>query len=87
MIGIDDNLQWLRVREAARLLNVSESTVRRWLYHEKLEGWKVDGVLRVDRRSIETMVKTHRYVDVYKARQAYLLTRFLRRVRDFDRDG
>ncbi|MDP9476911.1 MAG: helix-turn-helix domain-containing protein [Actinomycetota bacterium] len=77
MIEIDYELRWLRCREAASLLNVSEATVRRWLYREKLEGLKVGGVVRVDRRSIEKMARTHRYSDVHKTRQLSALSRIL----------
>jgi excisionase family DNA binding protein len=53
--------EWLRIREAARMLDVSTSTVRRWLYREKLDGFKVGRVVRVDRRSIERLAEAHRY--------------------------
>ncbi|MDP9479393.1 MAG: helix-turn-helix domain-containing protein [Actinomycetota bacterium] len=68
---------WIRVREAGQMLGVSESTVRRWLYRGKLEGLKVGGVVRVDRRSIEKMARTHRYSDVHKTRQLSALSRIL----------
>lgn len=78
------NANWLRVREAGRMLDVSESTVRTWLYREKLEGFKVDGVVRVDRSSIEKMAETNRYADDHKNRQISALSRLLRRGRDHD---
>jgi excisionase family DNA binding protein len=69
--------EWLRVREAAQELDVSESTVKRWLYREKLEGFKVGGVVRVSRRSIDEMARTNRYVDVHKTRRISALSRIL----------
>ncbi|MDP9476414.1 MAG: helix-turn-helix domain-containing protein [Actinomycetota bacterium] len=66
---------------------MSESTVRRWLYREKLEGLKVGGVVRVSRRSIDEMAGTHRYADVHKARRISTLSRILRWRRDHDLAG
>ncbi len=79
---IEGNPDWLRVREAGQMLGVSESTVRRWLYREKLEGLKVGGIVRVDRRSIEKMARTHRYSDVHKNQRLSALARILRWRRD-----
>ena len=64
---MSDTPRWLRVREAARVLNVSESTVRGWLSRERLEGLKIGGVVRVDGHSIEKLARMHRYADVRKA--------------------
>jgi excisionase family DNA binding protein len=69
LVEVDDYRRWLRVREAALALNVSESTARRWLLRGKLEGLKVDGVVRVDSRSIEELPRTHRYADVLEAKR------------------
>lgn len=63
MIEREDDLRWLRYPEAARLLNVSVSTVRAWLQRGYLEGFKIDGLVRIDRLSIERLAKTHRYAD------------------------
>ncbi len=73
MFEIDDDLRWLRYSEAARILNVSRQTVSAWLYRGDLEGFKLDGVVRVDRLSIERLTKTHRYAD--KRRHATIATR------------
>jgi excisionase family DNA binding protein len=35
-----DSPRWLRTREAARLLNVSDSTIRSWLRRDKIDGFK-----------------------------------------------
>jgi excisionase family DNA binding protein len=78
MIEVEGNPRWLRVREAARVLNVSESTARRWLSRGKLEGLKVDGVVRVDGHSIEKLPRTHRYADVRKAQRSAALSRWSR---------
>jgi len=61
--------RWLRIREAAEELNISESTVRGWLLRGKLEGLKVDAVVRVDRNSIEKLARMHRYAEARKAQQ------------------
>lgn len=58
--------RWLRIREAARLLDVSESTVRSWLGRAKIEGFKLGGIVRVDRYSIEEFARAHRYADVVR---------------------
>ena len=58
--------RWIRVRDAARALNVSESTIRRCLTGGDLEGIKVRGAVRVDRDSIERMARKRRYADVVR---------------------
>ncbi len=73
MIEMEDDLRWLRCREAACLLNVSVSTVRAWLQRGYLEGFKIDGLVRIDRLSIERLARTHRYAD--KHRRAEVATR------------
>jgi hypothetical protein len=67
---VNNTPRWLRTRDAARILNVSDSTVRSWLFCEKLAGFKVDGVVRIDSRSIEKLPRTHQYKDVWDARRA-----------------
>jgi len=69
MNKVEANLRWFRIHEAARVLNVGESTIRRWLLRGKLEGLKVDSVVRVDSRSIEKLPRMHRYADVRKAQR------------------
>ncbi len=64
----ENNRRWLRTREAARLLDVSESTVRSWLGLAKLEGFKAGTVVRVDRHSIEELARTHRYAEARRRR-------------------
>ena len=51
----------LRISEAAEELNVSDSSVRRWLADGRLKGWKEGRVVRVKKESIERFVKTHPY--------------------------
>jgi hypothetical protein len=70
MRDIDNHPGLLRIYEAAREPDVSESTPRRWLFREKLAGFKVDGVVRIDSRSIEKLPRTHQYKDVWDARRA-----------------
>jgi excisionase family DNA binding protein len=70
--------RWLRIRDAAHVLNVSESTIGRWLVSEKLDGWKVDNVVRVDANSVEKLIKTHSYIRVHRARQQAALSRWRR---------
>ena len=53
--------RYIKIREAARLLAVSESTVRRWLAEGRLEGFRVRGVVRVDREFIDRFVEAHPY--------------------------
>lgn len=61
MTEIQESLRWLRVSEARNLLNVSDSTVRRWLADGKLRGFKDGGVVRVDRESIDRFVEASPY--------------------------
>lgn len=61
MIEIQESPRWLRVSEARNLLNVSDSTVRRWLADDKLRGFKDGGVVRVDRESIDRFVEARPY--------------------------
>jgi excisionase family DNA binding protein len=75
---LTDTPRWLRVREAARVLNVSESTVRRLLSRERLEGLKIGGVVRVDNHSIEKLARTHRYADVREAQGHAAVSRWRR---------
>ena len=56
-----DTLKHYRVDETAEELNVSESTIRRWLANGKLKGWKEGGVVRIERESIDQFVKAHPY--------------------------
>lgn len=57
----DPTPRLLRIREVAADLNVSETTVRRWLTSGKLEGIKVGGIVRVAPKAIERFVTTHPY--------------------------
>lgn len=77
----EDSANWLRIPEAARAMNVSESTVWRWLHREKLEGIKVGRVVRIDPDSIEKMARAHQYADVRLAERRTLLLHLLRRRR------
>lgn len=54
--------RWLRIREAAADLRVSETTIRSWLSTGKLEGFKIHGVVRVDREAINKLAKTQPYL-------------------------
>ena len=46
--------------QAARELDVSESTVRRWLYEGRVPGIRVGGRLRLSRKALEQVVKPAR---------------------------
>ena len=43
-------IEWISVQEASVRLGVSESSVRRWLAGDKLEGTKPGGVWRIPAR-------------------------------------
>lgn len=81
MIEKEDNPRWLRTREVARLLNVSDSTVRSWLSRTKIDGFKVDGVVRVDRESIDRFVETHSYTARARNGRSSTLSRWRRSLR------
>ncbi len=53
--------KYIKIREAARLFEVSDRTIRRWLADGKLEGFKVGGVVRVDGESIDGLAEAHPY--------------------------
>ncbi len=61
MIESAESPRWLRVSEAKDLLNVSDSTVRRWLTDGRLTGWREGGVVRVDKVSINRFIEAHPY--------------------------
>ncbi len=56
-----DKQKNLRISEAAEELNVSSSSVRRWLTNGRLQGWKEGRVVRVDRGSIQRFVGNRPY--------------------------
>ena len=58
---MENKCRYLRIHETAEELNVSSSTVRRWLADGMLKGLKVRGIVRVDRESIERLVEAHPY--------------------------
>lgn len=73
--------RYLSVKDAARWLGISNSSVRRHLASGKLEGIKLGGRVLVSRDCLESRPTRHRYVDC-KARAAYLtrLGRVLRTI-------
>jgi hypothetical protein len=79
MRDIDNHPGLLRIYEAAREPDVSESTPRRWLLRGKLEGLKIEGVVCVESRSIEKLPRTDRYADVRETQQRSisLVARFM----------
>ncbi len=87
VLEINDGARWLRVRDAARVMSVSESTIRRWLLREKLAGFKIDGVVRINRDAIEEMVEAHRYSGAHRSRRISALLRVLRQGRAYDPMG
>lgn len=58
--------RWLKIRETADKLNVSETTVRRLLASGDLEGAKVRGAVRVDGFDVDRYLKKRRYTDLRK---------------------
>lgn len=85
MIETKDNNRWLRTREAARLLNVSDTTIRSWLRRAKIDGFKVDGVVRVDRESIDRFVETHPYATGARNGRPSALSRWRKSLREVSR--
>jgi excisionase family DNA binding protein len=57
-----DAPRYIKIREAAELLQLSDRTIRRWLASGALEGFKVGGVVRVDVESIDKLAEAHPYV-------------------------
>lgn len=50
--------QLLRIRDVARYLNVSESTVWRWVRSGKLPSVRLGGVRRIRRADLEKLAET-----------------------------
>ena len=53
--------RYIKIREAGRLLSVSERTILRFLAGDVLDGFKVGAVVRVNRESIDKLIRTHPY--------------------------
>jgi hypothetical protein len=63
---MDENSEFITVRAAARRLCVSDSTVRRCLADDQLDGIKVRGAVSVDVESIGELIQRRRYYDVIR---------------------
>lgn len=50
----------LKIKDVAELLNVSETTIRRWLQDEKIPAYKIHGQYRFSRIEIESWVLRHK---------------------------
>lgn len=50
----------LKIKDVAELLNVSETTIRRWLQDEKIPAYKIHGQYRFSRIEIESWVLGHK---------------------------
>ncbi len=59
--------RWLKIREAADKLNVSETTIRRLLASGDLEGAKVRGAVRIDGDDVDRYLKERRYADLRRS--------------------
>ncbi len=71
----------LRVSVAARLLDCSESTVRRCLKSGELKGFRVRTGVRVDREDLDRYIQARRYRDVGGREEAPTLGRWFSRNR------
>ena len=47
---------WITVPEMAALLDVSETTIRRWLKGSGLQAWKFAGKLRISKQQFEALI-------------------------------
>lgn len=50
----------LKIKDVAELLNVSETTIRRWLAENKIPAYKINGQYRFSRMEIESWVISHK---------------------------
>lgn len=50
----------LKIKDVAELLNVSETTIRRWLAEGKIPAYKINGQYRFSRIEIESWVMNHK---------------------------
>ncbi len=50
------NGPWVSIREACRYLDVSRSTLNRWISGGKLSCHKVDGVIRIHHRDLDSLI-------------------------------
>jgi excisionase family DNA binding protein len=80
---------WYRVSIVAKQFEVSRPTIYNWLHDGKIEGRRVDGVVYVDMKSVETLVKAAQsfeekyhgslveegFLSVSAAAKKYLVTR------------
>ena len=80
---------WYRVSIVAKQFSVSRPTIYNWLYDGKIEGRRVDGVVYVDLKSVENLVKAAEsfevefhgslvnegYLSVSEASKKYAVTR------------
>ncbi len=71
----------LRVSAAARLLDCSESTVRRCLKSGELKGFRVRTGVRVDREDLDRYIQARRYRAIEGRKEAATLVRWFSRKR------
>lgn len=71
----------LRVSVAAKLLDCSESTVRRCLKSGELKGFRVRTGVRVDREDLGRYIEARRYRDIGDRKEAATLGRWFSRNR------
>lgn len=50
----------LKIKDVAELLNVSETTIRRWLAEGKIPAYRINGQYRFSRIEIESWVMSHK---------------------------
>ncbi len=79
--------RWLKIHEAAELLNVSKTTVRRLLASGALEAIKVGRAVRVDRDDLDRYVAEHRYAYLTPTTERFARMRQFLRSRHAKRVG
>lgn len=54
----------LKIKDVSELLNVSETTIRRWLAESKIPAYRIHGQYRFNRLEIESWVMSHKLGNV-----------------------
>jgi len=52
-----DNIQLMTMQEAAKILKVSERTVRRYIKDGHLKGYKLEGAYRITDKELKRFLK------------------------------
>jgi excisionase family DNA binding protein len=66
-IGQQPSDEYLSTASAAKLADVAEVTIRRWIRHGKLKAFRAGRLLRVSRADLERLLRSGRTLDAENA--------------------